>query len=143
MERANMEQAMRNYYGLGFAEPMRHEVVRSLTAAARAKTYARYRKSEQALIRLKEVRIDIARRQVRQIEAMINDLDSVVATLESEIEAEENRVGIRDPRHIRYSTLATATIVRRDNLKRTVSGLKDELAVATIPLAEVSQKGQE
>jgi hypothetical protein len=112
MERANMEQAMRSYYGLGFAERMRHEVVRSLTAAARAKTYARYRKSEQALIRLKEVRIDIARRQVRQIEAMINDLDSVVATLESEIEAEENRVGIRDPRHIRYSTLAKATIVR-------------------------------
>jgi hypothetical protein len=143
MERANMEQAMRNYYGLGFAEPMRHEVVRSPTAAARAKTYARYRKSEHALIRLKEVRIDMARRQVRQIEAMINDLDSVVATLESEIEAEENRVGIRDPRHIRYSTLAKATIARRDNLKRTVSSLKDELAVATIPLTEVSQNGQE
>ena len=138
-----MEQAMRSYYGLGFAEPMRHEVVRSLTPAARAKTHARYRKSEQALIRLKEVRIDIARRQVRQIETMINDLDSVVATLESEIEAEENRVGIRDPRHIRYSTLAKATIARRDNLKRTVSSLRDELAVATIPLAEVSHNGQE
>ena len=74
---------------------------------------------------------------------MINDLDSVVATLESEIEAEENRVGIRDPRHIRYSALAKATIARRDNLKRTVSSLKDELAVATISLAEVPQNGQE
>jgi hypothetical protein len=63
---------------------------------------------------------------------MINDLDSVAVTLESEIEAEEKRVGIRDPRHIRYSTLAKATIARRDNLKRTVSSLKDELAVATI-----------
>ena len=138
-----MEQAMRSYYGLGFAERMRHEVVRSLIPAARAKTHARHRKSEQALIRLKEVRLDIAHRQVRQMEAMINDLDSVVATLESEIEAEENRVGIRDPRHIRYSTLAKATIARRDNLKRTVSSLKDELAVATIPLTEVSQNEQE
>ena len=62
----------------------------------------------------------------------------MMATLENEIEAEQNRTGIRDPAHFAYSILAKATIVRRDNLKRTVSGLKDELAVTKVKLAEVS-----
>jgi hypothetical protein len=138
-----MEQAMRNYYGLGFSEACDPDGVRNLTPAVGFKTYTRSRKSEQALIRLKELRIDIARRQVRQIEAMIAELDSMAATLQSEIEAEENRVGLRDPTHFGYSTLAKATNARRDNLKRTLSGLKGELAVARIKLAEVSYNWQE
>jgi hypothetical protein len=131
MERANMEQAMRNYYGLGVAEAVRPEALRNLTPTGRPKTYARHRKSEQALIRLKDLQIDMARRQVAQIEAMITDFDSTLATLENEIEAEENRTGIRDPAHFAYSILAKATIVRRDNLKRTVADLQDQLALAT------------
>ena len=85
----------------------------------------------------------MARRQVAQIEAMITDLDCMAATLENEIEAEENRTAIRDPAHVAYSILAKATIVRRDNLKRTVTGLKDQLAVAMVKLAEVSHDWQE
>ena len=138
-----MEQSMRNYYGLGFAEAKRPEALRNLTPTGRPKTYARYRKSEQTLIRLKEVRIDIARRQVAWIEAMITDLDDMAATLEHEIEAEQNRTGIRDLAHFGYSTLAKATIMRHDNLKRTVTGLKDQFAVATVKLAEVSHVCQE
>jgi flagellar FliJ protein len=138
MERANMEQAMRNYYGLGVAEAVRPEALRNLTPTGRPKTYARHRKSEQALIRLKDLQIDMARRQVAQIEAMITDFDSTLATLENEIEAEENRTGIRDPAHFAYSILAKATIVRRDNLKRTVADLQDQLALATVKFAEAS-----
>jgi flagellar FliJ protein len=132
-----MEQTIRNYYGLGFAEHMRPEALRNLTLTGRPKCYVRNRNSDQALIRLKEVRIDIARRQVAQIGVMIADLDCMVATLENDIEAEQNRTGIRDPAHFAYSILAKATIVRRDNLKRTVTGLKNQLAVATVNLAEV------
>ena len=133
-----MEQAMRSYYGLGIAEAVRPEALRNLTPTGRPKTYARHRKSEQALIRLKDLQIDMARRQVAQIEAMITALDDIAATLDNEIEAEQNRTGIRDLAHVAYSILAKATIVRRDNLKRTVTDLKEELAVATVKLAEVS-----
>jgi flagellar FliJ protein len=84
------------------------------------------------------LQIDMARRQVAQIESMITDFDSTLATLENEIEAEENRTGIRDPAHFAYSILAKATIVRRDNLKRTVTDLKDQLAMATVKFAEAS-----
>jgi hypothetical protein len=137
-ERPNMEQAMRNHYGLGVGETMRPEALGDLTPTGRPKTYARNRKSEQALIRLKDLQIDMARRQVAQIEAMITDFDCTLATLDNEIEAEENRTGIRDPAHFAYSILAKATIVRRDNLRRTLTGLKDELAVTKVKLAEVS-----
>jgi flagellar FliJ protein len=138
MERANMEQAMRNHYGLGVADAMRPEALQNLTPTARHKTYARHRNSEQALIRLKDLEIDMARRQIAQIEAMIADFDGMAATLENEIEAEETRTGIRDLAHVAYSILATATIVRRDNLRCTATGLRDELAVAMAKLAAAS-----
>ena len=133
-----MEQLMRNHYGLAVAEAMRPEALRNLSFTSRPQRHVRKRDSGQALIRLKELKLDMVRRHVTQIEAMITDLDSMVTTLENEIEAEQNRTGIRDPAHFAYSILAKATIVRRDNLKRTVTGLKDQLAVATVKLAEVS-----
>ena len=133
-----MEQAMRNHYRLGVAEAVRPEAPQNLTLTGRPKCYVRKRNSNQALIRLKDLQIDMARRQVAQIEAMITDLDDIAATLDNEIEAEQNRTGIRDLAHVAYSILAKATIVRRDNLKRTVTDLKEELAVATVKLAEVS-----
>ena len=133
-----MEQAMRIHYGLGVAEAVRPEALQNLTPTGRPKCYVRKRNSGQALIRLKELQIDMGRRQVAQIEAMITDLDGMVATLENEIEAEQKRTGIRDPAHVAYSILAKATMLRRDNLKRTVTGLKDQLAAATVRLAEAS-----
>src|SRR3984893_8717672 len=48
-------------------------------------------------------------------------LDDIEATLDNEFEAELNRTGIRDLAHVAYSILAKATIVRRDNLRRTVA----------------------
>jgi len=136
-----MEQLMRNHYGL--AEAMRPEALRNLSFTSRPQRHVRKRDSGQALIRLKELKLDMVRRHVAQIEAMITDLDSMVTTLENEIEAEQNRTGIRDPAHFAYSILAKATIVRRDNLKRTVIGLKDDLNVATFKVTEVSRDCQD
>ena len=61
MERPNMEQAMRNHYGLGVAEVVRPEALQNLTPTGRPKCYLRKRNSGQALIRLKELQIDMAR----------------------------------------------------------------------------------
>jgi hypothetical protein len=138
-----MEQLMRNHYGLAVAEAMRPEALRNLSFTSRPQRHVRKRNSGQALIRLKELKLDMVRRHVAQIEAMITDLDCMVTTLENEIEAEQNRTGIHDPAHFAYSILAKATIVRRDNLKRTVIGLKDDLSVATVKVAEVSRDCQD
>jgi hypothetical protein len=80
-----MEQAMRIHYGLGVAEAVRPKALQNLTPPARRKTYARRRNPELTLIRLKDLQIDMARRQVAQIEAMIIDLDDIAATLDNEI----------------------------------------------------------
>ena len=138
-----MEQLMRNHYGLAVAEAMRPEARRNRSFTGRPQRDIRKRNSGQALIRLKELQLDMVRRQVAQIEAMITDLDFTVTTLENEIEAEQNRTGIRDPAHFAYSILAKATIVRRDNLKRTVIGLKDDLSVATVKVTEISRDCQD
>jgi flagellar protein FliJ len=138
MERPNMEQLMPNHYGLAVAEAVRPEALGNLAPTGRPKCYVRKRNSGESFMRLKELKIDMARQQVAQIEAMITDLDCMVTTLENEIEAEQNQTGIRDPDHFAYSILAKATMVRRDNLKRTVTRLKDDLK-----LAEVSHDWQE
>jgi hypothetical protein len=135
-----MEQSMRNDHGVTFAE--RPASLTELTPTGRPKTYARHRTSGQALLRLKELQIDMARREVAQIEVLISDLDHIASTLESDIEAEQNRTANRDPSHFAYSMYARATIVRRDNLKRTLAELKDRLAVAKVTLAEALQDEQ-
>jgi flagellar FliJ protein len=135
-----MEQLMRNYHGLAFVEARPSHTFANLTPTSRANTYGR--KSAAALLRIEEMRTDMARRQVAQIESAIADLDQTARALEHEIEIEHNRTGIRDPGHIAYSMYAKATIARRDNLKRTITELKGRLAVAKISLAEVSHDAQ-
>jgi hypothetical protein len=68
--------------------------------------FARYRKAGEELIRIKEMQTDMTRRQVKQIEAAIADLEQRARVLEREIEIEHNRTGIRDPGDIAYSTYA-------------------------------------
>jgi hypothetical protein len=86
--------------------------------------------------------MDMARRKVAQIEPLIGDLNQIASTLESDIAAEQNRTAICGPSHFAYSMYARATIVRRDNLKRTLTGLDDRLAVAKVTLAEALQHEQ-
>jgi hypothetical protein len=122
---------------------MAADVSSHLTPTGRPRTYARDRKSDATIVRLRDLQIDMARQQVTQIGAMIADLDSMANTLEGEIEAEESRTRIHDPAHFAYSTLARATIVRRDNLKRSIGKLNDERAVAERALGKLLEGCQE
>jgi flagellar FliJ protein len=94
----------------------------------------------ETLIRLKQVQIDTVQRQVAGMEALITDLDRTANALESHIQAEQERTGIHDQIHFAYSTYAKATIVRRDNLKQSISGLKYQIAAVKAGLAEAPGK---
>jgi flagellar protein FliJ len=142
MECSNMERPMRNYDSLAFAEARQSDTLANLTPTSGAKTYGRHRESGEALLRIKEMRIESGRRQVAQIKAAIADLEQRARALEHEIEIEHERTGIRDPGDIAYSMYAKATIVRRDNLKRSITELKERLAIVKITLAEVSSDAQ-
>jgi flagellar protein FliJ len=137
-----MAQLMRNYDSLASAEARQSHTLADLTPRSRAKPYGRHRMSGEALLRIEEMRNDMVRRQVAQIKAAIADLEHTASALEREIEIEHERTGIRDPAHVAYSMYAKATIVRRDNLKRSITDLKERLAIAKLSLAEVSHDAQ-
>jgi flagellar protein FliJ len=86
---------------------------------------------EQAL-RTKRFEADEKKRKVEDLDMMIRDFDTMAADLERQIEAEENRTGIRDRAHFSYSTFAKAAALRRDNLIASVADLmaKRERAIA-------------
>lgn len=95
-------------------------------------------KSRDNAVRLKRFQIDEKRRQVGQIETMIEEFNRMISDLDQEIEAEHRRTGIADDKHFAYSTFARAAIQRRENLQTSVSDLDSQLttARAALDLAE-------
>jgi flagellar protein FliJ len=93
-------------------------------------------KSRENLIRLKRFQVDDKRRQVTQIETMIADFERMAEELDRQIAEEEKRVGVTDISHFAYPTFAKAAIQRRDNLKGSVEGLKEQLSNAQDALNE-------
>ena len=103
-------------------------------------------KSRDAQIRMKRFQIEERRRQVGQIETMIEEFGRMVSELDLEIAAEHRRTGIDDERHFAYSTFARAARQRRTNLQTSISDLAQQLetAKAALDLAEAElQKEQE
>jgi hypothetical protein len=68
-----------------------------------------------------------------QLEAMIAEAERMARELEREIRAEEDWVGLHDPAHFAYAVYATATVRRRDNVKRSIAEFRLQLeeAIAT------------
>lgn len=69
-------------------------------------------------------------RKVADLEQMIRDFEQVASDLDRQIQAEEDRTGIRDAAHFAYSTFARSAAQRRDNLLSSVAGLKERLESA-------------
>jgi len=95
-------------------------------------------KSRDNAVRLKRFQIDDKRRQVGQIETMIEEFNRMISDLDQEVEAEHRRTGIDDDKHFAYSTFARAAIQRRENLQTSVDDLQSQLttAKAALDLAE-------
>src|ERR1700745_343083 len=93
-------------------------------------------KSRETLVRLKTFQVDEKRRKVAQIETMIGEFDRMAGELEREIRLEQDRAGIHDPEHFAYPTYAKAAIARRENLQRSVDGLRVQVEDAKSALGE-------
>ncbi len=94
-------------------------------------------KSRDAQIRMKRFQIEERRRQVGQIETMIEEFGRMVGDLDIEIAAEHRRTGIDDEKHFAYSTFARAARQRRANLQASIAdlGQQHETAAAALDLA--------
>jgi len=91
-------------------------------------------KSRDAQIRMKRFQIEERRRQVGQIEAMVEEFSRMVRDLDLEIAAEHRRTGIEDEKHFAYSTFARAARQRRANLEASIAELGGQLETAKAAL---------
>lgn len=87
-------------------------------------------KSRDAQIRMKRFQIEERRRQIGQIETMIEEFGRMVSDLDIEIAAEHRRTGIEDVNHFAYSTFARAARQRRSNLQTSIADLGQQLEAA-------------
>ena len=83
------------------------------------------------MLRLHRFRTEEKRRQVADIEGMINDFMR---------KYEESRNGVSDPTPFNYSLQAKAARARRDNLMKSIAELKDQLTDARAALDEAEQE---
>lgn len=90
----------------------------------------------ESLIRLKKFQVDEKRRQVAQIEMMVNDFERMASELDQQIEIEHTKTGISDVAHFAYSTFAKAALSRRDNLLASANDMRVKLEGAQDALAE-------
>jgi hypothetical protein len=79
---------------------------------------------------MKRFQIEERRRQIGQIETMVEEFGRMVSELDLEIAAEHRRSGIDDPNHFAYSTFARAARQRRANLQTSIADLTQQLDAA-------------
>ena len=101
-------------------------------------------KSRDSVVRMMRFQIDDRRRQVGQIETMIEEFGRMVSDLDLEIAAEHRRTGNDDEKHFAYSTFARAARQRRANLQTSVADLASQLdtakAALDLALAELEKE---
>lgn len=81
-------------------------------------------------MRIKRHEVEEKNRKVEDLERIIREFDAMALDLERQIQAEEDRTGVRDRNHFSYSTFARAAAQRRDNLRTSTDGLREKLAAA-------------
>jgi flagellar FliJ protein len=87
-------------------------------------------KPRETALRLKRFEADEKARKVADIEMMIREFENIASDLDRQIQAEEDRTGIKDPAHFSYSTFAKSASARRDNLRSSAGELKGKLDAA-------------
>jgi flagellar export protein FliJ len=97
-------------------------------------------RSRETLLRLHRFRTEEKRRQVADIDGMIQDFMRKFEDLDAQVKFEESRTGVSDPGHFSYSMAAKAARGRRDNLMKSIAELKDQLADAKAALSEEEQE---
>ena len=95
------------------------------------------------LVRRKQFEVGEKEAKVALLETMISDFNVMIADLERQIAAEENRTKIKDTSHPAYSMFATAAAKRRQNLLISVAHTKSMLDAAKREFDQVTAQLQD
>ncbi len=94
-------------------------------------------KSRETMFRLKRFEADEKSRKVAGLEQMMREFVAIVADLDRQIQAEEDRTGVRDSEHFAYSTFAKSAATRRSNLRLSIDDLRVQVEAAVRERDEV------
>ena len=87
-------------------------------------------KPRETALRLKRFEAEEKARKVADLELMIREFEAIASDLDRQIQAEEERTGIKDRAHFSYSTFAKSASARRENLCSSAGELKIKLEAA-------------
>ena len=87
-------------------------------------------KARESALRIKRFEADEYSKKVANLEFMIRDFQGMAADLDRQIQAEEERTGIKDSAHFAYSTFAKSAAQRRNNLRASAAELAVKLEAA-------------
>ena len=73
-------------------------------------------KARESALKLKRFEADEKGRKVQELEHMIREFETMASDLDRQIQAEEDRTGVKDQTHFAYSTFAKSAAQRRNNL---------------------------
>jgi hypothetical protein len=97
-------------------------------------------KARETALRLKRFEMDEKARKVADLEQMIREFENIASDLDRQIQAEEDRTGIKDTRHFAYSTFAKSAAQRRDNLRASIAELRAKYDAAQHDFDEAKQQ---
>jgi cell division protein FtsL len=97
-------------------------------------------KARETALKLKRFETDEKARKVADLEHMIREFETIASDLDRQVQAEEDRTGIKDIKHFAYSTFAKSASQRRDNLRASIGELRMKLEVAQKDHDELKQQ---
>ena len=92
-------------------------------------------KSRDTLIRLHKFHVDERRRQVAELEMMLDEFRRKESDLERQVKSEQEKAGISDIGHFAYPMFAKSVIRRRENILESIEGIERQLESAKEELA--------
>jgi flagellar protein FliJ len=87
-------------------------------------------KARETALKLKRFEMEERARKVADLEQMIREFETIAGDLDRQIQTEEDRTGVKDPKHFSYSTFAKSAALRRDNLRSSIGELRLKLEAA-------------
>ena len=99
-------------------------------------------KSRESAVRMQKFEAQERARKVQGLEQMIRDFEVMAVDLERQVQAEEDRTGVKDNSHFAYSTFAKAASQRRNKLRASIDELRMKLAEAMRDRDETPADGE-
>ena len=97
-------------------------------------------KARETALKLKRFEMEERARKSNDLEMMIREFENIAGDLDRQIQAEEERTGVKDPRHFAYSTFAKSAAQRRDNLRASIAELRVKLETTQADLDDAKQQ---